>query len=39
MLNVCKMAKDAAIVTMEGEYRKAYPSFQMVPFSVTLSDL
>ena len=29
------MAKDMAIVTMEDEY----PSFQMVPFSMILSDL
>ena len=36
MLNICEMAKDTAIVTMAGE---PYPSFQMVPFSVTLSDL
>ena len=37
MLNICEMAKDTAIVTMEGEKvnRKPYPSFQMVPFPVT----
>jgi len=32
------MAKDTAIVTMEGD-RKPHPSFQMVPLSMTLSDL
>ena len=38
-LNIPAMAKDTAIVTMEGEYRKPYPSFQMVPLSMNLSDL
>jgi len=38
MLNICEMAKDTTIVTMIGEY-KPYPSFQMVPFLVTLTDL
>jgi len=32
------MAKDAAIIAIERD-RKPYPSFQMVPFSMTLSDL
>jgi len=27
-----------AIVTVGGEYRKTYPSFRMVPFSMTLSE-
>jgi len=33
------MAKDTATVTMECEYKTVYPSFQMVPFSMTLSVL
>ena len=37
-LNMSKMAADTAIVTMEAN-RKPYPSFQMVPLSMTLSDL
>jgi len=32
------MAKDTTIVAMKMN-RKPYPSFQMAPFSVTLSDL
>jgi len=32
------MAKDTAIVTVEGEY-ETVPSFQMVPFSMILSEL
>jgi len=32
------MAKDTAIVTVEGEY-KTVPKFQMAPFSMTLTDL
>jgi len=37
-LNISEMAKDTVIVTMEGN-RKPYPSFQMVSFSITISDL
>jgi len=33
-LRISEMAKDTAIVTIEGESRKPYPP--MVPFSVTL---
>jgi len=33
------MAKDTAIVTMEVANRKPYPSFQMVPLSMTSIDL
>jgi len=36
-LNISQTATDTAIVTIEVEY--PYPSFQMVPFSVTLGDL
>jgi len=38
-LNISEMAKYTAMVTMEGEYETAYPSFQMIPFPMTLSDL
>jgi len=37
-LNISEMAKDTAIVTWQAN-RKPNPSFQMVPFSMTLSDL
>jgi len=40
-LNISKMAKDTAnaIVTIYKANSKLYPLFQMVPFSMTLSDL
>jgi len=38
MLNISEMAKDVAIVIRKAN-TKLYPSFQMVPFSMTLSDL
>ena len=38
-LNISEMAKNSAIVTMEGDYyRKPKQSFQIVPLSMTLSD-
>jgi len=37
-LNISEMATDTAIVTIEGN-RKSYPSCQVVPFSVILSDI
>ena len=36
-LNISEMAKHTAIVTMESNW-KPYPSFQMVPLSMTFSD-
>ena len=38
MLNISETVQDTAIVTMNAN-RKLYPSFRMVPFSMTLSDL
>jgi len=38
-LNISEMAKDTAIVTMEGEWETVPKSFRMVPFSMILSDL
>ena len=34
-----EMAKDMAIVAIECKQETPYPSFQMVPVSMTLSDL
>ena len=40
LINISQTATDTAIVTIEGKAnRKTYPSFQMVPFAMTLSDL
>jgi len=36
-LNISKMAKDTVIITTEAN-KKPYPSFLMVPISMTLSD-
>ena len=35
---ISEMIQDRAMVTMEYEYRKQYPSFRTVPFSMTLND-